>query len=94
MPFDLVDPTAGPVSPRHEPAPRPGALTGLTVGLLDNSKRNSARLLQYVGEVLVQEHGAAGTVLRSKPSASTSAPAEVFADLKARAHVIVAGIGD
>lgn len=45
----LVDPVGAVVKPEVD-APRPGPLSGLTLGLLDNTKWNAATLLSMVAE--------------------------------------------
>ncbi len=50
--FEILDPT---VEPRRQPltyVPRPDSLKGKRVGLVENTKFNSDRLLQKIGVIL------------------------------------------
>ena len=54
-PIEILDPT---VEPRQQPltyVPRPDSLKGKRVGLVENTKFNSDRLLHRIGEVLINE---------------------------------------
>ena len=53
----VLDPTINPGSEDSLLAVRPESLNGLTVGLLANGKKNSVEILQYVYEILREEHG-------------------------------------
>lgn len=87
-------------SPKPQPtagvsfAPRLPSLEGATVGLLDNYKSNAVRFLEFVGTLLQQRHGAGELVPMGKEALSKPAPGELVADLAARSHLIVTGIGD
>ena len=74
--------------------PVPADLRGLTVGFLDNTKHNSDRLLQKIGDVLKAEYGAAETRMWRKHNSSVPAHAEIIAELSRSCDVMVAGIGD
>jgi hypothetical protein len=52
MSIEILDPTT-PASPRPiEYSPRPGSLAGKRVALIENTKFNSDKLLQRIGEIL------------------------------------------
>ena len=94
MTIEILDPTT-PASPRPiEYAPRPGGLAGKRVALVENTKFNSDRLLQKIGDILVAEYGAADARLWSKRNASVPAHPEIVEELRATCDVMVAGIGD
>ena len=69
-------------------------LKGKTVGLMSNTKPNSARLLDDVGELLVQGYGVKELVKRQKPNFYTPAPPELVEDLANSCDVVVTAIGD
>jgi len=74
-------------------APRCRTLQGATVGLLDNTKRNSKPLLAAIGRELREHYGVAELVELSKPSASLPVANDQLREL-AKCHVIIAGVGD
>ena len=91
---ELLDPTTEAASQPIAYTARPGALDGLRVGLVDNTKYNSDRLLQKIGELLKSEYGVAETRMFRKHNASVPAHEELVTELKATCDVMVAGIGD
>jgi hypothetical protein len=90
----VLDPTSEPVVQRAERAERPPSLQGKTVGFLDNSKRNSDKVLLYLDELLRERHGIAASVHRRKPTSSRVAPAEILEEMARECDVVVPGIGD
>ena len=92
--FEILDPT---VEPRRQPltyVPRPESLKGKRVGLVENTKFNSDKLLQKIGEILKQEYGAAEARMWRKHNSSVPAHQEIIDDAKRTVDVVVAGIGD
>ena len=92
--FEILDPT---VEPRRQPltyVPRPDSLKGKRIGLVENTKYNSDKLLQKIGEILRQEYGAAETRMWRKKNSSVPAHEEIIDALKRTCDVMVAGIGD
>jgi hypothetical protein len=94
MGFTIFDPTDGPPAKAFALARRLSSLTGKTVGILDNGKAKSDRLLQEVQALLRQEAGVADFVVVRKPSAFRPAPDDQLDDLARRTHAVVTGIGD
>ena len=94
MSSPLFDPTAGPVGREAPIAPRPARLDGLRIGLVENTKFNSDRLLQKIGDILVADYGAAEARMWRKHNASVPAHEEIVQELRASCDVMVAGIGD
>ena len=92
--IELLDPTTEATAQPIAYTARPGTLDGLRVGLIDNTKYNSDRLLQKIGEILKAEYGVAETRMFRKHNASVPAHEELVTDLKATCDVMVAGIGD
>ena len=92
--FEILDPT---VEPRRQPltyVPRPDSLKGKRIGLVENTKYNSDKLLQKIGEILKQEYGAAEARMWRKHNSSVPAHQEIIDDAKRTVDVVVAGIGD
>jgi hypothetical protein len=92
--IEILDPTVETAAQPIAFAPRPASLAGKQVGLVENTKFNSDRLLQKIGDVLVAEYGAAGTRMWRKRSAGVPAHEEIVKELRATCDVMVAGIGD
>ena len=90
----LFDPTTAPKERPFHYAPRPDSLKGKKVGLVDNTKFNSDKLLQKIGEVLKQQYGVDGTIIRRKKSPSSYVHEEILNELSKECHAVVAGIGD
>jgi hypothetical protein len=94
MPIRMLDPT-GIDEPRETRlAPRDGRLAGKRLGLLANGKTNSVRLLELVGELLVERHGVRVPVLVDKRDASRPAADAVLDELLPRCDLVVTAIGD
>jgi hypothetical protein len=92
--FEILDPT---VEPRRQPltyVPRPDSLKGRRIGLVENTKFNSDKLLQRIGEILKTEYGAAETRMWRKHNSSVPAHDEIIDEAKRGVDVVVAGIGD
>jgi hypothetical protein len=94
MSIEIYDPTLEVSASRIAYAPRPASLQGLTIGLVDNTKFNSDQLLLRIAGILERDHGAAGHLIRRKKNAAVPAHDELIAEYKAKAQVVVAGIGD
>lgn len=91
----VLDPTAEPEASRAAGlAPRPTALAGLRVGLLDNTKRNSDATLDLVAEMLAHEEPSITIVRLRKPTSAKPLPPEMVEEARRRCDVVVAGIGD
>ena len=94
-PMRLVDPTG--TDPGLAPlslTPRPSALRGKRLGLLDNSKANSDVILRAIADILDAEFGFADIFSVKKHSASLPPKPEVLAELHRNADLVIAGIGD
>ncbi|MBV9579069.1 MAG: hypothetical protein JO057_10810 [Chloroflexi bacterium] len=89
----MLDPTARPGAQAGSLAPRARSLRGATVGLLNNSKRNSDLLLEAIGRELKDQYGVAEVIELGKPSASYVVSAQLQNDL-AKCHAIITGVGD
>jgi len=90
----IFDPTVQPKVEEFSYAPRPGSLFGLRIGLVENTKFNSDKILLKVAAILEEGHGAAGHLIRSKRNASVPAHEEILDELATQCDAVVAGIGD
>jgi hypothetical protein len=89
----FIDPTAGGGKSTVAMAPRPMDLAGKVVGLLDNTKEQGALILQTLGRVLREQHGAAKVVLLSKEHYSKPADPAIIDQLAQEAQVAIAAVG-
>jgi hypothetical protein len=92
--IEILDPTTEAATQSIAYAPRPGSLEGKRVALIENTKFNSDKLLQKIGDLLVKEYGAADTRMFRKKNSSVPAHEEVIGEVRKTCNVMVAGIGD
>ena len=92
--IEILDPTVEIATQSIKFVDRPGSLAGKRVGLVENTKFNSDRLLQKIGDILVADYGAAEARMWRKHNASVPAHEEIVQELRASCDVMVAGIGD
>ena len=69
-------------------------LSGLTLGLLINGKRNSDHLLNDIAELLGERFRLKGVVSQTKPTHGRTAPAKMLDELSSSCDVMVTAIGD
>jgi hypothetical protein len=93
-PYEILDPTVEPARQPLTYVARPPSLEGKRIGLVENTKFNSDRLLQKIGAILVGEYGAAGTRMWRKHNSSVPAHDEIIDEARRGVDVVVAGIGD
>jgi len=92
--FEVLDPT---VEARQQPltyVPRPDSLKGKRIGLVENTKFNSDKLLVKIGEILKSEYGAADYTMWRKHNSSVPAHQEILDEARRGVDCVVAGIGD
>lgn len=97
MPNAILDPTGATTTaaqPKAPRAPRRQDLAGATVGLLVNTKQNAAPFLDEVGRLLIERHGATGTMARTKVNFAAPAPEDLVKEMTANCDVVITGIGD
>jgi hypothetical protein len=94
MSMRMFDPTAPPEARTVALAPRPAALRGIRIGLVENTKFNSDTLLRKLGERLERRHGMTVVTMSRKRSPSHEVDDRAIADLKARVDVAISGVGD
>ena len=92
--IELLDPTAEVTAQGIAYVDRPASLEGKRVGLIDNTKFNSDRLLEKIGALLKAEYGVAETRMFRKHNASVPAHEEIIVELRKGFDAMVAGVGD
>lgn len=92
--MELLDPTLDATPQALAYVPRPASLQGKRIGLIENTKFNSDRLLQKIGDILKAEYGVAETRMWRKQNASVPADDAIIAELRQTCDAMVAGIGD
>jgi hypothetical protein len=92
---EMLDPTgARAASNEARLAPRSHRLQGKTLGLLNNTKPNSAVLLEQLAELLEQRFGVAEVVMFAKPSFAVPADDALLGQIAERCDYALAGVGD
>ena len=94
MALQVFDPTT---EAKEQPiafVPRPESLRNVRIGLVENTKYNSDKLLLRIAAILEHEYGAQSHIIRSKHSSGVPAHKEIIDEVKAGFDVVVAGVGD
>ncbi len=91
-PFIVLDPTLEVETTRKERAPRPPAFH--IIGLLDNGKPNSDKLLKKVAAMLEFRYPGVQINYYRKPGAYRPAPNALLDKVAAECDVALVGIGD
>jgi hypothetical protein len=73
---------------------RPNDLNGKRLGLMENTKDNSDKLLYELGEVLKQKYNFAEVKYFSKHHASLPAKPEVIQSILNEVDMLITGVGD
>lgn len=89
----LMSPVGFHTVERHPIATRLPTLSGIKLGLLDNTKKNADILLKTTGEILKQEYGVREVIFLRKISSSPAAPAEML-ELLAGCDAVINAYGD
>ena len=91
--FDpTVPPAPAPGAFRY--APRPTSLTGLRVGLVENTKFNSEVILRKIAERLAARYQVTLTHLDRKKSPGHSVTPAAITFFQQKADFVLAGVGD
>lgn len=90
----LFDPTAPPVTRALALAPRPASPRGLRLGLVDNTKFNSDRLLRKLAERLAARHHMTVALTTRKRSPSHEIDEAAVRALRGACDLVISGIGD
>jgi hypothetical protein len=95
MPEPLLDPTGDSGRETNTTlAPRPQALKGLVVGLLDNTKPNATTILRAVGRELRDKYGVREVRMFAKGYFGTPVEESVVQQMLHNCDFAVAAIGD
>ena len=73
---------------------RPADLNGKTLGLLENHKANSDKVLHELGNMLKEKYQIKDVVYLSKHSASLPTKPETIQQMLDKVDVLITGIGD
>jgi hypothetical protein len=92
--IELLDPTTEATTQSVAYVPRPESLSGKRVALIENTKFNSDRLLERIGEILKTEYGVAETRMWRKKNASVPAHEAIIDEVRKTSDAMVAGVGD
>ena len=93
MTLKVLDPRQLPEGEPLRMAAALPTLDGTVVGFLDNAKIGTARLYDFVEEILRTRYGVRDFIRRRKPDATRPAPTEIIAELSG-ADAVISGIGD
>ena len=89
MSITVLDPTNEPIKTAFEMAPRPERLKGLTLGLIDNGKKNSDYLVRKIGDRLRELHGLKEGIHVKKPSPSHAIPTDSARELAEKSNLVL-----
>ena len=90
----LLHPAAEDVVQRQSLAPRLSDLRGVTIGLIDNHKRNADVFLAELGKVFQEEYAVSKVVHYKKASQSMPTPDEVMDQLAGECDAVVHAVAD
>ncbi|HTT79970.1 MAG TPA: hypothetical protein VMF86_09855 [Stellaceae bacterium] len=90
----VFDPRGRVAAERIAPAPRPPALDGLRLGILDNTKWNAGRLLRKTAVLLGERARFAAVNYYRKESFSKPADPALIARIAADNDIVLTAIGD
>ena len=95
MGLQLIDPTGEDMDQgEFRLTNRPDDLRGKTLGLLENSKANSDKVLKELGGILDQEFEFRDVLYFSKHDASLPTKPEVIRSILETCDILVIGVGD
>ncbi len=90
----VLHPAAEGTAKQQRLAARLPKLQGITVGLIDNHKRNADVYLEELGRLLKEDYGISRVETYRKISQSMPTPPEVLDQLAARCDAIVHAVAD
>ena len=93
MTMRVLDPRLSAEGEALRLAPPLKSLEGAVIGMIDNAKINTSRLLDHIADILRKEHGVREFLRVRKPDATKPIPPEMLAGISA-ADAIVAATGD
>ena len=92
--MEIFDPTISAQREAFSYAARPTDLHGLKVGLVENTKFNSEKILRKIAERLDERYKVKLVHVDHKKSSSHSVNEEALARFKGQADFVIAGVGD
>ena len=92
--MEIFDPTTAHEAEPIAYAPRPRKLQGLRVGLVENTKFNSDKLLLKIAERLKARYGMQMVKMARKKSSGSAVYDHDIGEFKTKADWVIAGIGD
>lgn len=91
----ILDPTGMADAPRSASlAPRVRALSGLRLGLLDNTKANAARVLETLAGQLRAQHHVGEVTTYTKSYFGTPVEEDRAQEIAQSCDAVIAGVGD
>jgi hypothetical protein len=90
----VLHPAAEDVAEPQRLAPRLSSLQGMTVGLIDNHKRNANVYLAALGQLLQDRYGVSRVVTYRKVSQSLPTPDEVLDQLTSTCDAVIHAVAD
>jgi hypothetical protein len=90
----VLHPAAEDVAEPQRLAPRLSSLQGMTVGLIDNHKRNADIYLEELGRLLQERYGVSQVVTYRKISQSLPTAGEVLDQLAGACDAIIHAVAD
>ena len=90
----VYDPRGSVTADPLPPAPRLGALDGIRLGVLDNTKWNASKLLRQVVARLEADLAFKGVSHHAKSSFSRPAAADLLDRIAAESDAVITAIGD
>lgn len=93
MSIAFLDPTHEADATAFVPPPRLATLAGTTVGVISNGKYGTKPFFDAFERELIDRHGVAKVVRRTKSNYSAPADAAIMAEAR-EWDILVAGIGD
>jgi hypothetical protein len=90
----VLNPTAGPARGKSGVAPRPASLDDKVVGVIWNGRAYGDRILSEALDILKQRYRIRDVLFREKPFLGNIAPEPILAEVAAKAHVVITGVGD
>ena len=93
MTLRVLDPRQSAQGAALQMAPPLASLHGAVVGMIDNAKIGTERLLDFIEEMLRKEYGVRECIRRRKPDASRPVPQPMLMEMSA-ADAILSATGD
>ena len=90
----IVDPAAEEKLTSVSHAPRLASLTGVRLGLIDNTKHMALPLLREVEALLKERFGVASFAYYRKENPSVPTPPAVLAEMAATCEAVIHGVAD